>query len=105
MTGHQKNNSKKTKKKTCTVKRSKHMGPAWFHMRTVQRNDMPKGIPTKITCGAGRSVAGAPPRDFVGEGRGSGAPLLGQNATCFLFYTKAIGLHMTYTTLPSSGVV
>eukprot|EP00957_Ditylum_brightwellii_P078889 5998357-Ditylum_brightwellii.AAC.1 len=28
-------------------------------------------------CGAGRSVAGAPPRDFVGKGCGSGAPLCG----------------------------
>eukprot|EP00957_Ditylum_brightwellii_P153088 11653024-Ditylum_brightwellii.AAC.1 len=71
----------------------------WLHVRTVQRNDMPKGIPSKITCGAGRSVAGALPRDFVWEGRGSGATLLGQNATCFLFYTKAIGLHMTYIIL------
>eukprot|EP00957_Ditylum_brightwellii_P164902 12554992-Ditylum_brightwellii.AAC.1 len=69
------------KKQTCTVKRSEHMCPAWFNMRTVQRNGTPKGIHTKITCGAGRSVAGAPPCDFVGEGRGSGAPLLGQNAT------------------------
>eukprot|EP00957_Ditylum_brightwellii_P195878 14924070-Ditylum_brightwellii.AAC.1 len=61
----------------------------WLHMCTVQRNGMPKGIPTKIVCGAVRSVAGAPPRNFVGEGRESGAPLLGQNATCFLFNTKA----------------
>eukprot|EP00957_Ditylum_brightwellii_P135161 10305346-Ditylum_brightwellii.AAC.1 len=40
----------------------------WLHMHTVQKNGTPKGIPTKITCGAGRSVAGAPPRDFVGKG-------------------------------------
>eukprot|EP00957_Ditylum_brightwellii_P033765 2558657-Ditylum_brightwellii.AAC.1 len=68
-------------------------------MRTVQRNNTLKGIPTKITCGAGMSVAGAPPRDFVGKGRGSGAPLLGHNATCFLFNTKAVGLHVRYTIL------
>eukprot|EP00957_Ditylum_brightwellii_P181545 13828526-Ditylum_brightwellii.AAC.1 len=62
-------------------------------MHTVQRNETSKGIPTKITSGAGRSVAGAPPRNFVGGGRGSGAPLLGQNATCFLFNTaqSAVG--------------
>eukprot|EP00957_Ditylum_brightwellii_P023581 1780014-Ditylum_brightwellii.AAC.1 len=69
------------KKQTCTVKHSENMGPAWLHMCTVQRNDMPKGIPTKIMCNTVRSVAGAPPCEFVGEGRGSGAPLLGQNAT------------------------
>eukprot|EP00957_Ditylum_brightwellii_P105861 8073089-Ditylum_brightwellii.AAC.1 len=46
----------------------------WLHMHTVQRNNMLKGIPTKIACGAVRSVAGAPPHNFVGEGRGSGAP-------------------------------
>eukprot|EP00957_Ditylum_brightwellii_P071227 5414294-Ditylum_brightwellii.AAC.1 len=61
----------------------------WLHMSTVQRNNTLKGIPTKIACGAVRSIVGAPPRYFVGEGRGSGAPLLGQNATCFLFNTKA----------------
>eukprot|EP00957_Ditylum_brightwellii_P162809 12397944-Ditylum_brightwellii.AAC.1 len=71
MTGHQTNNGKKTKKQTRSVKRSKHMGPDWLHMRTVQRNGTPTGIPTKITCGAGMIVAGAPPCDFVGEGRGS----------------------------------
>eukprot|EP00957_Ditylum_brightwellii_P108650 8287031-Ditylum_brightwellii.AAC.1 len=76
------------------------MGPAWLQVYTVQRNDTPKRIPTKITIGAGRSVARAPPYDFVGEGCGSGAPLLGPNATCFPFYTKAIGSHMTYTVLP-----
>eukprot|EP00957_Ditylum_brightwellii_P027648 2089832-Ditylum_brightwellii.AAC.1 len=36
---------------------------------------MPKGIRTKIVWGAVRRVAGASPHDFVGEGRGSGAPL------------------------------
>eukprot|EP00957_Ditylum_brightwellii_P111802 8527420-Ditylum_brightwellii.AAC.1 len=61
----------------------------WPHMSTVQRSNTLKGIPTKIACGAVRSVAGVPPRDFVGEGCESGAPLLGQNATCFLFNTKA----------------
>eukprot|EP00957_Ditylum_brightwellii_P120688 9205380-Ditylum_brightwellii.AAC.1 len=49
------------------------MGPAWLHMHTVQRNDTSKGIPTKIMCGAGRSLAGAPPCNFVEEGCGSGA--------------------------------
>eukprot|EP00957_Ditylum_brightwellii_P150233 11440778-Ditylum_brightwellii.AAC.1 len=66
------------KNPTYTVKRSEQLGQAW---RTVQRNDTLKGIPTKFACGVVRSVAGAPPHHFVGEGRGSGAPLLGQNAT------------------------
>eukprot|EP00957_Ditylum_brightwellii_P095302 7259019-Ditylum_brightwellii.AAC.1 len=60
----------------------------WLHMHTVQRSNTPNGIPTKIVCGAVRSVAGAPPCIFVGEGRGSGAPLLGHNATCFLFIPR-----------------
>eukprot|EP00957_Ditylum_brightwellii_P148579 11312979-Ditylum_brightwellii.AAC.1 len=72
----------------------------WIHMHAVQRNSTLKGIATKVVCGAVRSVAGAPPHGFVGEGHGSGAPLLAQNATCFLFYTKAVGLHITYTILP-----
>eukprot|EP00957_Ditylum_brightwellii_P184224 14031751-Ditylum_brightwellii.AAC.1 len=57
----------------------------WLHMHTVQRIGMPKGIPTKIACGTVRSIAGVPPCNFVGEGRGSD--------------TKAVGLHMTYTIL------
>eukprot|EP00957_Ditylum_brightwellii_P073326 5572821-Ditylum_brightwellii.AAC.1 len=88
------------KKRTCTAHCSKQLGPAWFHMHAVQRSNTPKGIPTKSACGTVRNVAGAPPHDCVGEGRGSGAPLLGPNATCLLFYTKAIGLHMTYAILP-----
>eukprot|EP00957_Ditylum_brightwellii_P207312 15352428-Ditylum_brightwellii.AAC.1 len=71
----------------------------WLHMRTVQRSNTAKGISTKIMCGTVRSVAGAPICNFVVEGCESGASLLGQNATCFLFYTKAVGLHMTYTIL------
>eukprot|EP00957_Ditylum_brightwellii_P173488 13208595-Ditylum_brightwellii.AAC.1 len=86
------------KKQTCTAKDSKQLGPAWLHMRTVQRSNTSKGIPTKIMCGTVRSVVGAPPHTFVGEKRGSGVPLLGQNATCFRFYTKAV--HMPYAILP-----
>ncbi len=72
MTGHRKNNgrkkTKKTKKQTCTVKHNNYMSSAWLHMRTVQRNNTPKGDPTKMTCGAVRSIAEAPPHDFVGKG-------------------------------------
>eukprot|EP00957_Ditylum_brightwellii_P046010 3490350-Ditylum_brightwellii.AAC.1 len=64
-------------------------------------SDTSKGIPTKIMCGAVRRIAGAPPCNFVGEGRESGTPLMGQNATCFLFNTKMVRLHMTYTILSS----
>eukprot|EP00957_Ditylum_brightwellii_P037481 2834636-Ditylum_brightwellii.AAC.1 len=60
----------------------------WPHMRAVQRSNTSKGIPTKIACGAVRSVAGVPPRNFVGEGCGSGAPLLGQNVACSLLIPK-----------------
>eukprot|EP00957_Ditylum_brightwellii_P070939 5390340-Ditylum_brightwellii.AAC.1 len=69
------------KKRTCTANHSKQLGPGWLHTCAVQRNNKPKGIPTKIACGTVRSIAGAPPHDFVGEGHGSGAPPLGQNAT------------------------
>eukprot|EP00957_Ditylum_brightwellii_P093482 7119430-Ditylum_brightwellii.AAC.1 len=64
------------KKQTCTAKRRKQLGPAWFHMCTVQRNNMPKGILTKIACDLVRIIAGAPPCNFVGKGCGSGAPQL-----------------------------
>eukprot|EP00957_Ditylum_brightwellii_P162557 12378984-Ditylum_brightwellii.AAC.1 len=73
----------------------------WPHTHTVQRSNMSKGIPAKIACGTVRSISGASPHDFVGEGRGSGAPLMGQNAPCFLFNTKAMGLYMTHTILPT----
>eukprot|EP00957_Ditylum_brightwellii_P141625 10789145-Ditylum_brightwellii.AAC.1 len=72
----------------------------WPHMHTVQRSDTSKGIPTKIARWRSCYAPYCATCDFVGEGRGSSAPLLGQNATRFLFITKAVGLHMTYTILP-----
>eukprot|EP00957_Ditylum_brightwellii_P048322 3667419-Ditylum_brightwellii.AAC.1 len=70
-------------------------------MHTVQWSDTPKGIPTKIECGVVRSIRnGSATLQFCRKGRGSGAPLLGQNATCFLFCTKVVGLHITYAILP-----
>eukprot|EP00957_Ditylum_brightwellii_P149265 11367628-Ditylum_brightwellii.AAC.1 len=60
----------------------------WINVCTVQRNNTPKGIPTEIMFGTVTSLAGAPPHNFVGKPCGSGAPLLGQNATCFIFIPR-----------------
>eukprot|EP00957_Ditylum_brightwellii_P098544 7506706-Ditylum_brightwellii.AAC.1 len=76
------------KKQACTVMISKQLGSAWLHMCAVQRSNMTKGIPTKIAYSTVRSIAGAPP-SFVGEVYGSGASLLDQNTTYFI-YTKTV---------------
>eukprot|EP00957_Ditylum_brightwellii_P009784 737743-Ditylum_brightwellii.AAC.1 len=67
------------------MKRSKQLRPAWLHMRTVQMNNMPKGIPTKITCGARRSAAGVPPCGFVGGRAWKWCPTTGPKCNMFPF--------------------
>eukprot|EP00957_Ditylum_brightwellii_P204887 15341233-Ditylum_brightwellii.AAC.1 len=76
------------KKAKYTAKYSKAAGPSLASHAHSTKEQYTEGDPNKITCGAVRSVAGAPCSDFVGEGRGRGAPLLGQNATCFIFIPR-----------------